>query len=161
MLHLSYLHLTRCTVGICERQSKKCDCWHLHHTIVLAGGLLGCSQLHATVFSYSTRYMCLQKIMNIHNMMNQNWTVRRSIPSTGKLFLYPKATWPVLGPTQLSVAWVSRVLRAGSSSRLEADHLPPSSAEIKSKWCYTSTPPMSSWRVQGPFTINQNKLVLK
>jgi hypothetical protein len=146
MLHLAYFYRMRWTVGICERQSKKRDCWHLHHTIVLAGGVLGCSQLHATVFSYSTRYICLQKDMNIHNMMNQNWTVRRSIPSTGKLFLYPKATWPVLGLTQFSVAWVSRVLPAGSSSRFEIDHLSPSNAEVESKWCHTSTPPVFSLR---------------
>jgi len=101
--------------------------------------------------------------MNVHNMMNQNWTVRRSIPSMGKLFLYPKATWPVLGPTQLSVAWVSRVLPAGSSSQLEADHWSPSSAEVKSKWCYTSTPPicLRDMYRDNYFTINQNKLVLK
>jgi hypothetical protein len=28
----------------------------------------------------------------------------------------------------------------------EADHSPPSSAEVKNAWSYTSTPPATSWR---------------
>jgi len=30
--------------------------------------------------------------------------------------------------------------------RREADHSPPSSAELKNEWSYTSTPHASSWR---------------
>jgi hypothetical protein len=67
---------------------------------------------------------------------------------------------PVLGPLQPPMQWVTGALpmvvkRSGS----EADHSPPSSAEVKNTWSYTSTPPnTTSWRVatrrhvRKPFT---------
>jgi hypothetical protein len=48
---------------------------------------------------------------------------------------------PVLGPTQPPMQWVPGPLsptikRPGR----EDDHSPPTSAEVKNKWIYTSTP---------------------
>jgi hypothetical protein len=47
-----------------------------------------------------------------------------------------------LGPTQPPIQWVPEALSLGVK-RLgrEADHSPPSSAEVKNEWMYTSTPP--------------------
>jgi hypothetical protein len=57
------------------------------------------------------------------------------------IFLYITASRLSLGPTQPPVQWVTGTLplevkRPGR----EADHSPPSSAEVKNAWSYTSTP---------------------
>jgi hypothetical protein len=44
---------------------------------------------------------------------------------------------PILGPIQPPIQWVPVAL----SPRREADHSPPSSAEVKKTCIYTSTPP--------------------
>jgi hypothetical protein len=46
-----------------------------------------------------------------------------------------------MGPTQPPIQWVPEALSLGVK-RLgrEADHSPPSSAEVKNAWNYTSTP---------------------
>jgi len=47
-----------------------------------------------------------------------------------------------LGPTQPPILWVPWALTTGIKwPGLEADHSPPSSAEVKNAWNYTSTPP--------------------
>jgi hypothetical protein len=58
-----------------------------------------------------------------------------------KFFLLTTASRPTLGPTQPLIQWVQcavslRLKRPGR----EADHSPPSSAEVKDAWSYTSTP---------------------
>jgi hypothetical protein len=46
-----------------------------------------------------------------------------------------------LGPTQPPIQWVPGALSLGvKRPRREADHSPPSSAEVKKPWSYTSTP---------------------
>jgi hypothetical protein len=69
----------------------------------------------------------------------------RGGPSSGpgwvKNFLFSKSSRPVLGSTQPPIQWVPgalspKVKRPGR----EADHSPPTSAEIKKMWIYTSTP---------------------
>jgi hypothetical protein len=49
---------------------------------------------------------------------------------------------PALGPTQFLTEWVTLPLSPGIK-RLgrEADHVPPTSADVKKTWIYTSTPP--------------------
>jgi hypothetical protein len=59
----------------------------------------------------------------------------------GQDFLLPTPSRPVLGPTQSPIQWVPGALspevkRPGR----EADHSPPTSAEVKNSWIYTSTP---------------------
>jgi hypothetical protein len=49
---------------------------------------------------------------------------------------------PVLGPTQPPIQWVFRAPSPGiKQQKREADHSPPTSAEVKNMWIYTSTPP--------------------
>jgi hypothetical protein len=48
-----------------------------------------------------------------------------------------------LGPTQPLIQWVPGALSLGVKRQgREADHPPPSSAEFKNAWSYTSTPPI-------------------
>jgi hypothetical protein len=58
------------------------------------------------------------------------------------IFLLTTASRPVLEPTQPPIQWVPWALSLGVK-RLgrEADNLPPSSAEVKNAWSYTSTLP--------------------
>jgi hypothetical protein len=57
------------------------------------------------------------------------------------IFLFSSASRPALESTQPPIQWVPgalspRVKRAGR----ESDHSPPSIAEVKNAWSYTSTP---------------------
>jgi hypothetical protein len=59
------------------------------------------------------------------------------------IFLFTIASGTVLGPTQPPIQWIPGALslevkRPGR----EADHSPPSSAEVKNAWGYTSIPPV-------------------
>jgi hypothetical protein len=55
--------------------------------------------------------------------------------------LLPERLW---GPTQPPLQWVPGALSLGvKRPECEADHSPPSSAEVKNVRSYTSTPPIS------------------
>jgi hypothetical protein len=57
-----------------------------------------------------------------------------------RIFLFTTASRPALGPTQPPIQWVPGALSLGvKRSGREADHSPPSSAEVKNAWSYTST----------------------
>jgi hypothetical protein len=52
-----------------------------------------------------------------------------------------------LGFTQPPIPWVPGDLSPWVKRQgCEADHLPPTSAEVKTLWIYTSTPHTPSWR---------------
>jgi hypothetical protein len=56
------------------------------------------------------------------------------------MFLFTTAFRPALGPTQSPIQWVTGALSLGVKlPRREADHSPPSSAEVRNAWSYTST----------------------
>jgi hypothetical protein len=57
------------------------------------------------------------------------------------IFHFTTVSRMVLGPTQPSIQWVPGALSLEVKwPRREADHSPPSSAEVKNAWSYTSTP---------------------
>jgi hypothetical protein len=59
-----------------------------------------------------------------------------------KNFLFSTASRPALGPTQPPIQWVQGALSSGVKQQgREADHSPPTSAEVKKMWIYTSIPP--------------------
>jgi hypothetical protein len=48
-----------------------------------------------------------------------------------------------LGSTQPPIQWIPGALFAGIKRPVrEADHSPPTSAEVEKAWVYTSTPPI-------------------
>jgi len=58
-------------------------------------------------------------------------------------FLFATASRPALGPIQpLSNGYCGAVILAVKRPGREADHSPPSSAEVKHKWSNTSVPPI-------------------
>jgi hypothetical protein len=68
---------------------------------------------------------------------------RGSIPGRGSdgIFLFTTASRPALGPTQLPFQWVPTALTPSIKRPVrEADHSPPSSAEVENKCSYTSAP---------------------
>jgi hypothetical protein len=73
---------------------------------------------------------------------------------------------PALGPTQPPVQWVPGVLSPGLKARpgRDADHLPPSSAEVVNEWeIYLLSPQATPWRVAGLlylFFINHSKNII-
>jgi hypothetical protein len=72
------------------------------------------------------------------------WTTEGSEfkPRQEKIYLLSTSSRLVLGPTQPPIQWIpgalSRVVKRLSG---EADHSPPTSAEVKNTWIYISTPP--------------------
>jgi hypothetical protein len=59
------------------------------------------------------------------------------------IFLFTTASRPALGPTQSPIQWVPGALFLGIKRQgREADHSPPSSAEVKNPWSYASIPPL-------------------
>jgi hypothetical protein len=60
-----------------------------------------------------------------------------------EIFLFTIEFRVALGHTQPPIRYAPGVLSLGvKRPRCEADHSPPSSAEIRNAWSYTSTPPI-------------------
>jgi hypothetical protein len=58
------------------------------------------------------------------------------------IFLFTTVSRMALGPTQPPIQWVPGALSLGvKRPEREADCSPPSSAEVKNAWSYTSTTP--------------------
>jgi hypothetical protein len=74
--------------------------------------------------------------------------------------IFTTASRTALGPTQPPIRWVPGALYLGiKRPGREADHSPPSSAEVKNAWRYTCTPPIRLNGVvisyaQGQFYFN-------
>jgi hypothetical protein len=63
-----------------------------------------------------------------------------------KMFLFSTASRPALGPTQPPIQWYRGLFPRGLKRQgLEADHSPPSSAEVKKGGAIPPLPHMSSW----------------
>jgi hypothetical protein len=57
------------------------------------------------------------------------------------IFLFASVSRPALGPTQPPIQWVPGPLSLGAKwPGCEADDSPPSSADVRNTWSYTSTP---------------------
>jgi hypothetical protein len=83
-----------------------------------------------------------------HENLDLNWLrggrrrVQSSSPSRVKNFLFSTSSRPALGPTQPPIQWILGALSPGIKRQgHDADHSPPTSAEVKKMWIYTSTPP--------------------
>jgi hypothetical protein len=68
--------------------------------------------------------------------------VQRSSPGRVKILRFSISSRPALGPTQPPIHRVPGALSPAVKRKgREADHSPPTSAEVKKTWIYTSTPP--------------------
>jgi hypothetical protein len=67
---------------------------------------------------------------------------RSSSPSRVKNFLFCTSSRPALGSTHPPIQWVPGAVSVGvQRPGRETDNSPPTSAEVKKMWIYTSTPP--------------------
>jgi len=58
-----------------------------------------------------------------------------------RIFLLTTASRQAVGPIQSAIQWIPWAVSLGAKrQRRDADHPPPSSAEVKNEWSYTSTP---------------------
>jgi hypothetical protein len=83
-------------------------------------------------------------IRSPHNDCLRAGRPREQSSSSGKVknFLVSISSRSSLGPTQLPIQWVPGALSSGVKRQgREADRSPPTSAEVKKTWIYTSTPP--------------------
>jgi hypothetical protein len=77
-------------------------------------------------------------ILYIITGLEHRWFESRQGPG---IFLFIIASRTALGSTQPPIQWVPGGLSLGvKQPQYEADHSPPSSAEVKNAWSYTSTP---------------------
>jgi hypothetical protein len=114
--------------------------------------------LHAVKKNSILSAMCevrdLSKIIGVMGLDDRGTRIR-FLAGAGN-FLFTTAFRTALGPTQPPIQWIRETLslRVKRPGR-ETDHSPPSSAEVKHAWIYTSTPPI---RLHGtgrtlPFTL--------
>jgi hypothetical protein len=91
------------------------------------------SDIYETWRSVQTKAFCAVLILS------------SSSPGRVKNFFFSMSSRPVLRPIQLSTQRVPGALSPGVKwRRREADHSPPTNAEVKKTWIYTSTPPYAS-----------------
>jgi hypothetical protein len=77
--------------------------------------------------------------VGIYGLDDRGYRVR--FPTGAGIFLFTTTSRPAPGPTQPPIQWVPGALSLGVKRQgREADHSPPSSAEVKSTWSYNSTP---------------------
>jgi hypothetical protein len=82
------------------------------------------------------------------------WTTGRSgfdSRQGQRIFPLTSVSRPALGSTQPPVKWISGVLSPGVKARpgRDADHSPPSSAEVVNEEIYLLSPQTPPWRVAG------------
>jgi hypothetical protein len=69
-------------------------------------------------------------------------SVRNSSPSKVKNFLFSTSSTQALVPIQSAIECIQGALSPGVKRQgREVEHSPPTSAEVKKMWIYTSTPP--------------------
>jgi hypothetical protein len=77
----------------------------------------------------------------VYGLGNRGSRVR--LPARLGIFPFSTASRTVLGLTHPAIQWISRALSAGVKRlERESDHSPPSRAEVKNAWSYTSTLPI-------------------
>jgi hypothetical protein len=95
---------------------------------------------------YAFMAWCLLKHREYFTFTSMGWTIGiLGSDSQRGLGIFPFTTGSrtALGPIQPPIQWVPGILSLGvERQEPEADHSPPSSAEAKNVWGYTSTPPI-------------------
>jgi hypothetical protein len=97
-----------------------------------------CMLLHKCIYTIYTTLLSGQA------QYNRSCSIfsRSSSPDRVKNFLFSMSSRLALGPTQPPIQWVPGALSPGvKRPGREADHSPPTSAEVKKMRIYISTPP--------------------
>jgi hypothetical protein len=107
----------------------------LHHNLVVDIR----DEQHNTIVLFSTNIIFCSRYC--HWMRARRPRCWSSSPGRVKNFHFTSSR-PALGPIQPHNQWVPEGLSPGVKRlEREADHSPPTSAEVKKMWIYTSTPP--------------------
>jgi hypothetical protein len=99
--------------------------------------------------NHSSRTVALESTQRLTEMSSRTLPggkgrpARKAVDSVGASTAYYRDNFTTvsrtLGPIQLLIQWISEVLSAIiNRPEREADHLPPSTAEVKKVWSYTS-----------------------
>jgi hypothetical protein len=75
----------------------------------------------------TARHHVLRSLIRLHNEHS--------------VFLFSIASRRTLGRMRSPIQWVPEILLGDKAARRQADHSPPSNAEVKNTWSYTSTLP--------------------
>jgi hypothetical protein len=102
-------------------------------------------QVHHPPFCFSTITRCGSRVSVVgiatgYGLDDRGVGVR--VPEWVKNFLFSTSSRPALGSIQPHIQWVLVALSLGvKRPEREVDQLPPTSADVKSIWIYTTTPP--------------------
>jgi hypothetical protein len=90
--------------------------------------------------------VCVSRDSSVVQRWATGWMIGGSSPGRGwEFFLFTTVSRPALGSTQPPIQWVLGALSLGVKlPGRETDHSPPSSAQIKNGWSYTSPPQCAS-----------------
>jgi hypothetical protein len=87
--------------------------------------------------------------LSVHFVMTQSGNFWIQLHISSVLCPHPKFVFFLYSDRNISQLWkgtdkikIRRSFRGGKLPGCEADHSPPSSAEVKNAWSYTSTPPV-------------------
>jgi hypothetical protein len=94
-----------------------------------------------SVFNYTYQNMGARIVQSV-KFLATGWTTGVQFPTGAEnFFLRQRVQRPALRSTQPPIQWVPAVLPTGvKQPGCEADDSPPSSAEVKNAWSYSSTP---------------------
>jgi hypothetical protein len=111
------------------------------YTNVRRKGVMQPESHHLNMLQKSTlsNHICDPGQRNRYGDLATGWKIRNSNPGRGKRFL-SSPDWIWDPPSLLFNKYRDSYLRAKRPER-EVDHSPPSSAEVKNEWSYTSAPP--------------------
>jgi hypothetical protein len=91
----------------------------------------------------SISYVKVYNVLGLGAIINEPLQTGREVIAPSVWRWVTGWTIEALGPTRPPIQWVAGALSLGVKRPVrEADHSPPSSAEVNNEWNYTSTPPI-------------------
>jgi hypothetical protein len=127
-----------CTLGSCSGSPKMYPRVELNASLFLP--------IAGSSFNPSDPCQPIQSACHWQRSSSHVYHYEHSDQKGQDFFLFPTVTRPALVPTQPTIQWVPGALSPGVKQQgHEADHSPPSSAEVKNGGAIPSLPHASSW----------------